>query len=68
VKNLILLLDMYSWQVVFSLRSRWVEIITKWTTSPDLMAADSTAHACRVFKVPLPEVSNMKSPFSIELI
>ena len=38
-----------------------------WTDKPDRMAADSTPHACREFKVFRPDVSIMKRPFSIEL-
>ena len=60
-------LETYSWQVVFSLRSNLEENINKWTFSPDLVAADSRAHASLGVKEALPDVSTMKRPFSIEL-
>ena len=53
---------LYSWQVVLSLRESFWEEITRYTLTPDLEAADSTAQAWRPVSLSRPEVSIMKRP------
>lgn len=50
-----------------SLSERVLEKITRYTTRPDLEAADSTAQAWRAVSLSRPEVSIMKRPVGREV-